>query len=131
MKKLLISALFWALSFAAAGVDLTPAQNDSANFMQDDGSLKPIFSGAILQVGKQRFDLMADDTEKPIDVEIFEADEKDRIVLKVWDRLLEKVVSYNRFPNMFMLVPVRAEELLKTKKDLEFAMHTRSMGMRF
>lgn len=29
MKKLLISALFWALSFAAAGVDLTPAQTAS------------------------------------------------------------------------------------------------------
>lgn len=59
-----------------------------------DGALKPISSGTALRLGDLVVGLAVDDHRKPICVDRFEAPQKDRPVLQVWNVLALRVAEH-------------------------------------
>jgi hypothetical protein len=68
---------------------------------------RPLFNGAIMQIGGEngvRLDLVFQDYEQQLNVQTFEGNREDRIVLKVWDVLPGLCARFWKAPAMPRLV---------------------------
>lgn len=70
---------------------------ESTNMLQQDGTLKPLFSGSLLALSDgQQFFIQAEDSAKPLDVQDVTGNEYGSI----WNLLQRKAAEYWSAPNM-------------------------------
>lgn len=80
--------------------EVVPAQSNQAAFIKANGTVCPLSTGSILRIGVLELQLHAHDSSKPICQDPFEAEQDQRVVLKVWRKLRERVAEFWIHPAM-------------------------------
>lgn len=79
--------------------DLTDAQGNL--FKVEGDGVVPVIMGAIMQLKDgTRLDLVTCHRERPLDIQTWEGDSDERLILDVWEVLKRKVPEYWDAPNM-------------------------------
>lgn len=81
---------------------LEGAESQGVQFIGASGVPGPLMRGAILRIeGGPQMDLVTRDSARPLRVEVFEGAREERVVLRVWEVLKERVRQY-RHPDQYM-----------------------------
>lgn len=96
------SAPTFDLDVPSIQYEIGPIRRGGPILVSDSGNTQPLFSAAEMRFfkGGPTLRLHVADPERPLDIQSWEGDPGDRVVLRIWEVLPSKVATYWRAPRM-------------------------------